>query len=69
MKIPKEILTKREHGDIVAIVRQSKISRPTVTEALMTGQGSRKTVTAIIKYFNKIENEKRNLEQWLRSDD
>jgi len=54
MKIPQKIMKKKERGDIMAIVKFSGLSRPTVTNAMKSGTGSRKTVTAIINYYINI---------------
>lgn len=56
MKIPNKIMLKKERGDFMAIVRHSGISRPTITNALKSGQGSRKTVEAINAYYESLKN-------------
>jgi hypothetical protein len=55
MKIPQKIMKKKERGDIMAIVKFSKLSRPTVTKAMKSGTGSRKTVTAILAYYESLK--------------
>jgi hypothetical protein len=55
MKIPQKIMKKKERGDIMAIVKFSKLSRPTVTKAMNSGTGSRKTVTAILAYYESLK--------------
>ena len=54
MKIPQKIMNNKERGDIMAIVKFTKLSRPTITKAMKSGTGSRKTVTAIINYYFNI---------------
>lgn len=53
MKVPHKIMLEKEKGDIALITKEFKISRPTVTKALNTGIGSRKTVNAIIEFYAK----------------
>ena len=48
-------MKKKERGDIMAIVKFSKLSRPTVTKAMKSGTGSRKTVTAILAYYESLK--------------
>lgn len=55
MKIPQKTMNKQERGDIMAIVAHSKISRPTITKAMKSGNGSRKTVTAILAYYESLK--------------
>ena len=55
MKIPQKIIKKKERGDIMAIVKFSKLSRPTVTKVMNSGNGSRKTVTAILAYYESLK--------------
>lgn len=54
MKIPHKIMQSKENGDIMAIVRYSGISRPTITQALKSGIGSRRTVNAVISYYESV---------------
>lgn len=54
MKIPNSILEKREHGDVLAIVKQSGLSKPTVSKALNKGACTRKVFFHIKKYFENI---------------
>ena len=54
MKIPHKIMQSKENGDIMAIVRHSGISRPTITQALKSGTGSRRTVNAVISYYESV---------------
>ncbi len=55
MKIPQKIMNNKERGDIMAIVAHSGISRPTITKAMKSGNGSRKTVTAILAYYESLK--------------
>lgn len=55
MKIPQKIMKKKERGDIMAIVSHSGMSRPTITKAMKSGNGSRKTVTAILAYYESLK--------------
>lgn len=64
MKIPHKIMLDKERGDIVLICKKTGISRPTITNAFNTGNASRKTVNAIVSFYNdekkeiaKIEND------------
>lgn len=54
MKIPHEIMQVKERGDIMAIVRHTKLSRPTITKAIKSGFGTRKTVNAIINFYKQL---------------
>lgn len=58
MKIPSKIMKQKERGDIVDIVSHSGISRPTITKAIKSGTGSRKTVNAIIAYYESLNIQK-----------
>jgi hypothetical protein len=55
MKIPQKTMKQQERGDIMAIVSHSGISRPTITKAMKSGNGSRKTVTAILAYYESLK--------------
>ena len=48
-------MKQQERGDIMAIVLHSGISRPTITKAMKSGNGSRKTVTAILAYYESLK--------------
>jgi len=55
MKIPLKTMNQQERGDVMAIVSHSGISRPTITKAMKSGNGSRKTVTAILAYYESLK--------------
>ncbi|MES2382454.1 MAG: hypothetical protein V4538_15510 [Bacteroidota bacterium] len=55
MKISEKTLLKKERGDLVAISKQSKISRPTITLAFKLKYGTRKTVLAIESYYKSLK--------------
>ena len=48
-------MKKKERGDIMAMVSHSGMSRPTITKAMKSGNGSRKTVTAILAYYESLK--------------
>lgn len=54
MKLDKKTKDKYEHGDIKKIHEETKISAPTVGNAIRTGRGSRKTIIAITEFYNNI---------------
>lgn len=51
MKLLKSIKDKVEHGDIKLIHEATKISMPTIGNAIRNGRGSRKTIEAINNYY------------------
>ena len=55
MKIPQKTMKQQERGDVMAIVSHSGISRPTITKAMKSGNGSRKTVSAILSYYESLK--------------
>lgn len=54
MKLSKKILDKKEHGDILAIHKETGLSKPTIGNALRSGKGSRKTILAIEKFYKNL---------------
>lgn len=63
MKIPHKIMLEKERGDIVLITKKSGISRPTITKAFNTGNGSRKTINAIVSFYTDQQNKINQLTQ------
>lgn len=53
MKLSKKILDKKEHGDILAIHKETGLSKPTIGNAIRSGRGSRKTVKIITDFYEK----------------
>ena len=56
MKLPKDILLKRLHGDVKKISLFSGIPTSTISDVFVIGEGSPKTVNAIKNYYNQSIN-------------
>lgn len=54
MKLEKKIKEKREHGDIKAIAEFTKLSTTTISNALNSGKGSRKTILLITSFYKQV---------------
>jgi len=51
MILPKKIIAKKEHGDILAIAKSTNLSRPTIINAFKGKKITRKTFAKIIDYY------------------
>jgi len=54
MKLNPQTKQKREHGDVKAIHEATKLSTTTISNALNSGKGSRKTILLIEKFYQEL---------------
>ena len=54
MKLNPKTKQKREHGDVKAIHEATKLSTTTISNALNSGKGSRKTILLIEKFYQEL---------------